>query len=220
MNSPPLVILVRHAQSEHHIRRLTGGWTNTPLTDLGHEQARHVAARLRTELGETPVCVYTSDLARSRQTAEQIAAAFGVNPIDDQRLREHNNGVAVDLTIDQARERFPGVFDRPWDLDFRPFEGAETGREFYERVGGFIDSLPVDGPVPVAVSHGGTILRLIARWLRMPPEAVDHVGFAAHTAAITVLQTGRYGERYVERSNDIAHLAGVEGWVGLGDLVR
>lgn len=220
MSVPSTLILVRHAESEHHIRRLTGGWTQTPLTTLGHEQARRVATRLREELGDAPVRVFTSDLARSLQTAEHIAAAFGVDAIDDPRLREHNNGVAVDLTLAEAKERFPGVYDRPWDIDFRPFEGAETGREFYERVGGFLDALPVQGPVPIAVSHGGTILRLIAYWLRMPPEAVEQVGFATHTAALTVLQTGRYGERYLERMNDIAHLAGMEGWVSLAASVR
>src|SRR5262245_40086353 len=133
------LILVRHAESEHHLRRLTGGWTQTPLTSLGHEQARRLAARLRDELGDTPVRVFTSDLVRSRQTAEHIATAFGVEVIEDQRLREHNNGVAIDLTLSEAKERFPGVYDRPWGLDFRPFEGSETGREFFDRVGTFLD---------------------------------------------------------------------------------
>jgi broad specificity phosphatase PhoE len=215
VETPPVVILVRHAQSEHHIRGLTGGWTHTPLTELGHEQARLVAGRLRKELGNVPVTVYTSDLPRGRQTAEHIAAAFGVEVVEDPRLREHNNGVAVDLTLAEARERFPGVFGRPWELDFRPFEGAETSREFYERAGRFMDSLLSDGPVPIAVSHGGTIQRLIARWLGMSPEAVDHVGFAAHTTAITVLQRGRFGEHTLERTNDVAHLAGLEGWAAL-----
>jgi broad specificity phosphatase PhoE len=215
VSTPPVVILVRHGESEHHIQRLTGGWTNTPLTELGHEQARRVAARLLAELGNVPVVVRTSDLMRSRQTAQHIAAAFRVEASDDARLREHNNGAAVDLTLTEAKERFPGVFDRPWDLDFRPFEGAETGREFYERVAGFIGALPAAGPLPVVVSHGGTILRIVAYWLGLPPEAVDHVGFAAHTTAITVLQRGRYGEFVVERLNDVAHLSGVGGWAPL-----
>ena len=63
-------------------------------------------------------------------------------PIDDVRLREHNNGVAVDLTFDEARRRFPGIYGRPWEPDFRPFAGAETGREFYDRVAGFLPNLP------------------------------------------------------------------------------
>ncbi|MFN8640070.1 MAG: histidine phosphatase family protein, partial [Dehalococcoidia bacterium] len=215
MDTPPVIILVRHAQSEHHIRGLTGGWTASPLTALGHQQAGLVAARLRRELGNVAPVVYTSDLPRSRQTAEHIAAAFEVAPLDDLRLREHNNGAAVDLTLTEARARFPGVYERPWELDFRPFEGAETARELYARAAEFMDGLPVDGPLPIVVSHGGTIRHLVARWLGIPPEAVGQVDFAAHTTAIAVLQTGRFGRRAIERMNDIAHLAGVEGWVPL-----
>jgi probable phosphoglycerate mutase len=93
MTPPPqAVILVRHGQSEHHVRGLTGGWTDTPLTALGHEQARLLAARLRAELPEQDVSVVTSDLARASQTATHIADAFGITHALDARLREHNNG--------------------------------------------------------------------------------------------------------------------------------
>jgi broad specificity phosphatase PhoE len=220
MPPPPLIILLRHGQSEHHVRGLSGGWTQTPLTALGHEQSERAAARLKAELGEIPVRLFTSDLLRCQETARHIAAAFGVEAVPDARLREHNNGAAVDLTMTEVRERFPGVFDSPWPLDFRPFPGSETGREFYERAGAFIDTLPDKGPLPVVVSHGGTLICLVARWLGLTPEALEPVGFAFHTASITVLQTDRHGSRIVERLNDIAHVAGLDGWVGLGHLVR
>jgi broad specificity phosphatase PhoE len=112
------------------------------------------------------------------------------------------------------------VFDAPWALDFRPFPGAETGREFYERAGSFVDTLSGDGPVPVVVAHGGTIICLVARWLRLAPEALEPIGFDLHTASISVLRTDRHGSPIVERLNDVAHLAGMEGWVGLGTLAR
>jgi probable phosphoglycerate mutase len=220
MTTPPLVILVRHAQSEHHVLGLSGGWTQTPLTALGHEQSERVAARLKAELGAIPIRLFTSDLLRCRETARHIAAAFGVDAVADARLREHNNGAAVDLTLTEVRARFPGVFDAPWALDFRPFPGAETGREFYERAGAFIDTLPAEGPLPVVVSHGGTLICLVARWLRLSPEALEPIGFAFHTASISVLQTDRHGSPIVERLNDIAHVAGIDGWVGLGHLLH
>jgi broad specificity phosphatase PhoE len=220
MPTPPLVILVRHAQSEHHVRGLSGGWTETPLTALGHEQSERVAARLKAELGGTPIRLFTSDLLRCQETARHITVALGVEAVADARLREHNNGAAVDLTMSEVRQRFPGVFDSPWALDFRPFPGSETGREFYERAGAFIDTLPGKGPLPVVVSHGGTLICLVARWLNLTPEALEPIGFAFHTAGITVLQTDRHGDRIVERLNDIAHLAGIEGWVGLGHFVH
>jgi hypothetical protein len=41
-----------------------------------------------------------------------------------------------------------------------------------------------------------------------------------HTTAITVLLQDARGERVVERCNDIAHLSGAEGWIGLSDLEK
>jgi probable phosphoglycerate mutase len=216
---PPLVIVVRHAQSEHHVRGLTGGWTDTPLTELGHQQSRRLAARLKTELGNARVALYTSDLRRAAQTAEHIAAALRVDPIADVRLREHNNGEAVDMTMAEARERFPGVFDQPWLIDDRPFPGSESGREFYTRVSGFVDSLADDGRVPVVVSHGAAIVCLIAAWLMLTPEALEPIGFSAHTTSITCLTRDRHGGPTVERINDVAHLAGMDGWVGIDRLI-
>ena len=29
------IIVIQHCQSEHHINNMTGGWTDTPLTELG-----------------------------------------------------------------------------------------------------------------------------------------------------------------------------------------
>ncbi|MFN8637897.1 MAG: histidine phosphatase family protein [Dehalococcoidia bacterium] len=213
MDTPPVIILVRHAQSEHHIRGLTGGWTASPLTALGHQQAGLVAARLRRELGNVAPAVYTSDLPRSRQTAEHIAAAFEVAA----RRPPPSRAQQAPLRIHAHRgaSALPGVYERPWELDFRPFEGAETARELYARAAEFMDGLPVDGPLPIVVLHGGTIRHLVARWLGIPPEAAGHVDFAAHTTAIAVLQTGRFGRRAIERMNDIAHSGRRRGLVPL-----
>jgi probable phosphoglycerate mutase len=219
MPPPPLVILVRHAQSEHHVLGLTGGWTDTPLTALGHEQSRRLATRLKSELGDAPIALYTSDLQRAKQTAEHIAAAFGVEAIADPRVREHNNGEAANMPLADARLRYADAFARPWLMDDRPFPGCETGRELYARVSSFMDELTATDRVPVVVSHGASGICSIARWLMLPPEVLEPIGFSLHTASITTLARDRFGGPITERVNDIGHLAGMEGWVGLDRLL-
>lgn len=213
------VVLIRHAQSEHHVKRLSGGWTDTPLTDLGHRQAELVARRLKRELGETPVRLYTSDLIRTWQTAEHIAAELGVAPVADARLREFNNGAAAGLTLEEALRAYPEA-EGPWPADHRQWPGGETWREFHRRTGGFLDDLSLDGPVPIVVTHGGNVHSLSARWLGVDEERISSTGFAAHVTGITVLQSDELGHRRVERANDMAHLAGIEGhislWAALG----
>jgi len=217
MPAPELIIVTRHAQSEHHARRMTGGWTDMPLTPLGHEQSKRLAARLKIELDDTPIAIYTSDFQRAAQTAAHIATAFCAAPVADARLREYNNGAAANMTIEEARAEFPGA-QGPWLLDDRPFPGCESGRELFERAATFLDDLQDDGRVPVVVSHGGTIECMIAHWLMLAPEAVVPISLGAHTTGVTTLTRGLWGRPMVERMNDVAHLAGMEGWVGFADV--
>jgi probable phosphoglycerate mutase len=213
-----IVILVRHAQSEHHVNGMTGGWTDTPLTRLGHQQATRLAARLGEELAGVPVALYTSDLLRAGQTARHLAAAFGVEAVADQRLREWNNGAEANITRAEGRARFPDAYGRSiWGGDEPLFPGSETGREFSARCGAFLDGLPEDGPLPVIVTHGGTILAMVG-WLGMPPESLGRINFHADPTSISVLVDSQF--RGVARLNDTAHLAGTESQVSVATLAQ
>ncbi len=59
------IILVRHGQAESNVSNLTGGWSQTALTDLGRHQAQLVAKRLNRELGGVEIASYCSDLKRA-----------------------------------------------------------------------------------------------------------------------------------------------------------
>src|SRR5882724_5938902 len=97
------LILLRHAQSEHHIQGLTGGWTDTPLTFHGIDQAQALAERCQQFLADEPLLsIYSSDLLRASQTAGYVSAALGRECHLESGLREINNGVAVGLTMEEA----------------------------------------------------------------------------------------------------------------------
>ena len=36
-----MIILVRHGEATHHTQHLTGGWTDSELTDKGRAYVRH-----------------------------------------------------------------------------------------------------------------------------------------------------------------------------------
>ena len=210
MPGPSRVVAIRHAQSLHHVNGLTGGWTDTPLTELGHAQARRLAERLARELDGGPATLYTSDLLRAAETAAHIAEALGVEAIVDARLREHNNGEAANMLFADAVERYPDAFNRPWRLDERLLPGCESGREFYARLASFVDGLmPTEDPA-IVVTHGASMECVIGRWLRLAPEAVQGMGFAVYPASVTELTADRFGRPLIERMNDVAHLQGLE----------
>jgi broad specificity phosphatase PhoE len=86
------LILVRHGESEYMVNGLTGGWTDTPLTELGRMQAEATGKRLATVMKE-PYAFYCSDLRRAAETAHIISAQLGKAPVLTADLREHAHRV-------------------------------------------------------------------------------------------------------------------------------
>jgi probable phosphoglycerate mutase len=99
--------LIRHADAYVGLETLSHGRVDPPLSDLGREQARRLAARL------APVrfdAIWASDLRRSRETAEQIAGGRSLPVVVDSRLRE------VRTHWDEGRIELlnePGVYPFP-----------------------------------------------------------------------------------------------------------
>jgi probable phosphoglycerate mutase len=159
------------------------------------------------------VALHTSDLLRASETATHIAEALDIDARPDARLREFNNGDAVNLADAEARRRFPQAYARSiYDSETPSFPNGESGAEFLARCGAFLDTLDPAG-THVAVTHGGTILGLIAHWLSIPRETLAGMHLMADPASFTVLTNGRW--RTLERLNDTAHLRGTEGSAGL-----
>jgi len=201
------LILVRHGQAEHNLGHLTGGWSQTPLTELGRRQVELLAARLERELDGVDHAFYCSDLRRAKETAEIIADAIGQEPKPVESLREFNNGIAADKTTEEAAPHFVEPTDPL--IDWQPYPGAETWRRFYARVAGFMDRLNSEEERPVLiVSHGGTIGNIVAWWIRLEMETLSHTAFPTSPASLSVLNVTRLGERAVVRLSDSAHLYG------------
>ncbi|MEQ4531375.1 MAG: histidine phosphatase family protein, partial [Mixta sp.] len=99
------VYLVRHGETVWNAARRIQGQSDSALTEKGEQQARQVGERART-LGITHVI--SSDLGRTRRTAEIIADACGCSVKLDPRLRELNMGVLEQRPIDSLSEEEEG----------------------------------------------------------------------------------------------------------------
>lgn len=199
------LILIRHGEAEHMTGDYTGGWTDLPLTDLGRRQARAVAKRLGRELEGVRFEFLCSDLIRASETADIIGEELVVAPKAQPELRELNNGVAAGRTKEEAGAYFREP-TKPY-IDWQPYPGAETWRQLYTRVAGYLEVLSELGDETfVIVAHGGTIINIINWWLELDMKAVNRVSFSAAPTSITVLGTTAFDERAIERLNDVSHL--------------
>jgi broad specificity phosphatase PhoE len=197
------LLLVRHAEAGHHVQDLTGGWTDSDLTRRGQRQAELLALRLQRELSGRTVDLLSSDLRRALQTASILSQALGISIRSEPALRDLNNGQAAGLSH-AAAETLRRPHSEPF-LDWIPYPGAESWRQFSERVNAFLESfIPEQDRPAVLVTHGLTIHAIVQWWLGLGTERRVH--FSAEPGSLTVLRTTRWQERSIERLNDTAHL--------------
>ncbi len=165
------VYLVRHGETEWNAARRIQGQSDSPLTAKGIFQAQQVAERMRHE-GITHVI--SSDLGRTRQTAEIIADVCGCEVVTDPRLRELHMGILESRDIDslnaeEERWRKQMVDGTP---DGRIPQGEsmlELGARMRAALNSCLD-LPA-GSKPLLVSHGIALGCLISTLLGLPAYA-------------------------------------------------
>lgn len=210
--------LVQHCESEHHVSDLTGGWTDTPLTPRGVRQAEATAHRLVRDLAGSTPTLYSSDLLRASQTADVVGPALGVDVRIEPDLRERNYGAATGMTKGWERENASPRSGRGADLDRRPFDGAETSREFFGRVTDCVDRLRASATDPlVLVTHGGVVRAVVGWWLEMTPEQYDVTTFGTRAGSITTLRTDGWDRRVLAVLGDVTHLATIADVRGAAD---
>jgi probable phosphoglycerate mutase len=102
------LVLVRHAETVWHAENRYAGVSDIALTPAGHEQAKLLAEWAATA---GLAAIWTSPLSRCRLTAAPCAAATGLSPKVDERLRELDFGGLDGKTKSEARAAFPEIME-------------------------------------------------------------------------------------------------------------
>src|SRR5262249_42502779 len=155
------LVVVRHAETEWNRARRYQGWRDTPLSDVGRAQAE-AAGRL---LGSRKLAaVWSSPLARARETAAVIAAPHGLRIREDAAFKEMGFGEWEGLTRDEVSARFPAEYEL-WASTphLLVVPGAETLADVRARVLEGLGRIRQahDGEMVCLVAHGVSIRILI-----------------------------------------------------------
>lgn len=141
------ITFVRHGETENNFKKLYQG-REDKLTELGREQAKKLALRLKDEKFDVIFC---STLKRTRETAEEI-------------LKFHKDTQVV--YSEEIRERDIGELEgTPWSVEddspelyatHKP-QGGESRLEFLDRIRKFIDFLHKNyrEKEVLLITHGG-----------------------------------------------------------------
>ena len=151
--------LLRHGQTEFNVKKLVQGRCDSPLTDLGRQQAQAAATWLKAH-GVVPDKVVSSPLGRAMATASLVATEL----------------LGADADVEPCEgiiERCYGTFEEGphdalptdvWDPgeDLIPF-GGEGSRALQERMVGALANLMGSEGIEtlLAVSHGSASRQFI-----------------------------------------------------------
>lgn len=152
------IIFVRHGVTDWNRAGRFQGQIDIALNPEGLDQAERTG---RLFIDQPVAAVYSSDLARARQTAEPIARAAGLDLILEAGLRERHYGVLEGRTHDEVLRDYPETYTR-WrarDPEFELPGGGESLRMLHARVERQMRALVAahPGQTVVAVSHGGVL---------------------------------------------------------------
>ena len=157
------VYFVRHGQSQHNLEKRASGWSAAPLSELGHEQARSIAPLFRDIKMDK---VFSSDLLRARQTAQEVLP--GCCPVRSDKLREISVGNISGTLRTEAKEKYGEVYTNAQiNRDYTPF-GGENDDMVCERVFAFMRELEkLEGCENVIVfGHEGTAHQMVSYVLK------------------------------------------------------
>lgn len=152
------LVVLRHGRTAWNAVGRAQGHADVELDELGHEQAAAAAPYLASL---DPVALWTSDLARARQTCAHVEKATGLVAAEDPRLREYDVGSRQGLTMPEFAERFPDEY-AAWVRgdDLLRLPGAENAADVEARMlpalRACLDSLAA-GQTGVVVTHGACL---------------------------------------------------------------
>jgi broad specificity phosphatase PhoE len=180
LDSVPSLVLVRHGETSWNAAGLIQGHSDqAALTDTGRHQARQLACQMGGPRARPIRALYSSDLTRSRTTAEPLSGRLGLALRIDARLRERRFGTIEGGPVSLVTAETTGIEEgRVVDPDARP-AGGESLRDLYLRTASFLEDLLAAeseadevGDI-VAVTHGGTIRVALAYLEGIPVEQMS-----------------------------------------------
>jgi 2,3-bisphosphoglycerate-dependent phosphoglycerate mutase len=181
------ITFLRHGESVGNLENRFQGHADFPLTETGRAQANALASRWQEE-GRVFDRIFSSPLARARETAEIICSRVDTPMEFDPEWMEINNGLLAGMNDEEAERTVPRPqFMTPYTHYGRT---GESRWELYLRAGRAIQHLLDRSPgCYLVVAHGGILNMTMYAILGIPLQAdfngprfmFDNTTFASFT---------------------------------------
>lgn len=198
------IITIQHTQSVHHTNGMVGSWTDWDLTELGKQQADNIGRKLGDELAGKDIIMFSSDLKRAQQTADEIARYLGVEPILRKELRERNLGKCCGKSVQWLRENMECLENT---VDDRMFSDGESRRDAWNRLKPFYEEVMAsDAENIIIVSHGYLLSLWNAMFLGLSVEAYYQVDIHGPAGGVSHMIVDDNGKHRVRHISDMSYI--------------
>lgn len=168
--STTTIYLIRHGETDWNLQQRYQGQQDIPLNQTGFRQAQVAAENLD---GVKFSALYSSDLIRAVQTANEVGKKVNLEIITHPALREINQGEWEGLFIKDVLatrgDEVRAVYQNPYSAR-KP--GGESIAEVAERMYAYLDQLAMkhDQERIIVVSHGLAIATVLCKVRGYPLE--------------------------------------------------
>jgi probable phosphoglycerate mutase len=198
------IITIQHTQSVHHTNGMVGSWTDWDLSELGVQQAKRIGEKLKTELAGREFVMYSSDLKRAKQTADNVGEYLGVVPILRTELRERNLGRCCGKSVHWLRENLE---QQERTIDDRLFSDAESRRDEWNRLKPFFDEMMSNEEDNIIiVSHGDLLSVFNAMFLGMEVESLNQAEIFGFAGGVSFMFVNNEGKRFIKKTSDMSYI--------------
>jgi len=188
------LVLLRHGRTAWNDVGRAQGHADVGLDPTGHAQAAGVAPYLA---ALRPRALWTSDLARARQTCAYLERATGLVAVADARLREYDVGARQGMTAAEFASAFPEAHAR-WRAgqDMAPVPGAELAPDVEARMLPALEACLealAPGESGIVVTHGAALKVGLLALLGWPQSQASALRGVENCAWATVAEVARGG---------------------------
>ncbi len=200
------IITIQHTQSVHHTNGMVGSWTDWELTEKGIEQAKRIGEKLQAELGDRAkdFVLYSSDLIRAKQTAEQVGKALNLTPKLRTELRERNLGKCCGKSVQWLRENLERDEKT---IDDKMFSDGESRRDEWNRLKPFFDEIMSNNEQNIIlVSHGDLLSVFNIMFLGMDVETLNSCEMHGAAGGVSIMLETDDGKRIIKKVSDMSYM--------------
>lgn len=193
------ILLIRHAVNDVMKAKKLAGWMpDVHINEEGRQQAQAVAERLR----EIPItAIYSSPLDRTRETAEPLAQALGLEVQIREEIGEVQYGDWTGKSLEELSKLDVWKVVQLYPSGMR-FPGGETIREMQARIVNQLESIAADHPreIVAVFSHADVIKAALAHYLGVHLDLFQRI--VVNPTSVSVLRLTPYGPQVLRINDD------------------